>query len=173
MAETVEPVANVAVAEQLVVRTLVKPDVGAEARLEIVDPVAGVLLIACEPVHFTVSISLVVLPIALVVVAAGVGHLAGAPFHAALPVSLVQRTVLVTELSVTMTHAVLPLADVLNAFLVVGVLSLAVSEAIQDFALILAPIGPEILAFASDLVLPKLSFVLGTVGPGEGALAVQ
>lgn len=46
MTKSIEPVADIPVAKELVVRTLVEPDVGAEAALEVVKPVATVLLVA-------------------------------------------------------------------------------------------------------------------------------
>lgn len=89
MSEAVAPVTNVSVAQQLVGGALVEPDVGSKATLEVVDPVASVLLVRGDPVHDTVAVTFVVFPVAFIEVARLVGHLALTLLHALGPVSLV------------------------------------------------------------------------------------
>ena len=173
MTQAVSPVANVAVAQKLIVRGVLEPDMRAEAVLEVVLPVAAVTLIAGEPVHLTVAVTLIVLPVALVVVLAGVDHLAIAPLHAALPLARVNGAVLVTQLTITVTHAVLPVALVLNALFLVDIGALAVAETVQNIAFVSAAIRPGVVAFAGDLVFLKLSAVDSAIGPLKDAAAPE
>jgi hypothetical protein len=100
------PVANIPISKQLVGRTGIQPDMSTKATLKVVNPTACVLFVRGNPLHGAVAVTLVVLPIAFVVVFAGVGHFALAPLHAFAPVTLVYRPILVSELSVTVTHSV-------------------------------------------------------------------
>lgn len=83
------PVSDVSIPEKLAIGGAVEPDVGSEATLEVVLPVALVLLVTGEPEHGSLPVPLVVGPLAVVVVPAGVSHLALAPLHASLPLALV------------------------------------------------------------------------------------
>jgi len=69
VSEALLPVSNVPVSQQLVLTVGIEPDVSSETALVVVFPVAGVLFIACEPVHNTVTVTLVVLPSTFIVVA--------------------------------------------------------------------------------------------------------
>lgn len=167
------PVADVPVSQQLALCGAVQPDVGAESALEVVFPVAFVLFGAGLPVHAALTVSLVVGPLTLVVVSAGVGHGSVAPFHSSLPLSFVDRPVLVNELSFAMSHTIEPLADVFDTFLGVDVFALAVSETVLDLALVSGAVGPLVTADASDLVAFEFTLVLGSVSPIETALTMQ
>lgn len=103
---------------------------GPKAALEIINPVARVLLVTSDPVHDALAIPLVFCPGAFVVIAGGVGHLALPPLHALLPVTLVHTSVLVAQFSVTVTHPVEPVTVILHAFFLIGISALAVSQAI-------------------------------------------
>ena len=70
-----------------------------ETALQVVLPVAGVTLIARKPVHLTMAVALVVLPVALIVVFRGVDHLALAPLHATFPKAGVDGAILVAKLT--------------------------------------------------------------------------
>jgi len=89
MSLTEHPVADVPVSKQLALGGAVQPDVGAESALEVIFPVAFILLSAGFPVHAALTISLVVGPITFIVVSAGVSHGSVAPFHSSLPLSFV------------------------------------------------------------------------------------
>ena len=169
VAEAIGPVAHVAIAQELVVARVLEPDVRAEAVLEIVLPVAAVTLIAGKPVHFAMAVTLIVFPFALVIVLAGIDHLAMAPFHAALPLTRVDRAVLVAQLAMAMAHAVLPVALVLNTFFLVDVGTLAVAQTVQNVTLVGASIWPGVAALAADLVLLELAAVDSAVSPLEDA----
>ena len=136
MAQTVLPVANVTVSEEFVVAARVKPNMGSKSMLEVVLPIANVPLIAVQPVHDAMTVTLIVLPVAFVVVAAGVGHLTLAPFHASLPCTLVDGAILVLELTIAVSHALLPGACELYTFLLVDVSALAMSQSILDTTLV-------------------------------------
>lgn len=58
---------------------------GSETTLVVVFPVAGVLFIACEPVHDTMAVTLIVFPSTFIIVAGGISHAALAPLHSFLP----------------------------------------------------------------------------------------
>ena len=146
---------------------------GSETALEVILPVARVSFVGREPVHNTVTIALIVLPVTLVVVVAGVGHLPLAPLHATLPLALVNRTVFVVQLTVAVAHSVLPGAVIFHAFLHVDVLALAMAQSVQHFALVGASVAPLVGAFASDLVLLEFTLVDGAISPLECASAVQ
>ena len=72
-----------------------------------------------------------------------------------------------------MTHSVLPGAVIFNAFFCVHVLSLAVTESVQNIAPVGASIAPRIRAFTSDLVLFEFTLVNGAVSPLECASAIE
>ena len=67
--EALLPVADVAVPEQFVVASGVKPNMSSKALLIVVNPLTSVLFICGDPVHDTLAVALVVFPISLVVVA--------------------------------------------------------------------------------------------------------
>jgi hypothetical protein len=136
MAQTVLPVAHVTVSEEFVVAARIQPNVGSKSMLKVVLPIANVSLVAVQPVHDAMTVTLIVLPVAFVVVVAGVGHLALAPFHASLPSTLVDGAILVLEFAVAASHALLPSACVLYTFLLVDIGALAMSQSILDIALV-------------------------------------
>ena len=173
MAQTVGPVADVAVAEQLVVAGVVQPDVGAESMLQVVFPVAAVALIAGEPVHLAMAVTLIVLPIALIVVLRGVDHLTMAPLHAALPLTRVNGAVLVSELTVAVSHALLPVTLVLDALFLVDVGALTVAEAIENVTFVGAAIWPGVVSLSSDLVLFEFTGVDRAIRPLKDAAAPE
>ena len=119
------------------------------------------------------TVTLIVLPVALVVVLAGVDHLAVAPFHAALPLARVHRAVLVAELTVAMPHALLPVALVLNALFLIDVGALAVAEAIENVTSVGTAIWPGVVTLSSDLVLFELTGVDRAISPLEDAAAPE
>jgi len=147
--------------------------VGTEAALVVVFPVAGVLLVRGEPVHNSLAVSFVVFPLALVEVAAGVGHAAGAPLHSTFPSSGVDRIVLIFEVSLAVTHALLPISFIDNSLFLIVVLAFAVSQAVQDSSFVGACVGPLVLAVTGDLILSEFAFVDGAVMPFELASAVE
>ena len=103
----------------------------AESALQVFDPIASVLLVARHPEHDAVAVSLVVLPVAFVVVSGRVRHSAVTPLHPFLPVALVDRAVFITKFTVTVTHAIKPSSLVLDTFLVVYVSSVTVPKSIK------------------------------------------
>jgi len=174
MSKTKFPVADIAVSEEFVVTAgTFKPDVCAKAALIVVLPVASVLLVGGDPVHNTLTVTLVQAPLALIVVSSSIGHLALAAFHTLLPFTLVNGAVSVAEYTVAMAKATDPLALINNPLLRVGVCAAAMSEAVNDLAFIVAAIGPVVAAVTGDLVLPELSLVLGPVMPQEFSLSMQ
>ena len=173
MSQAVFPVAHVAIAEQFVVRAGVKPDVRSETALQVVLPVARVSLIARQPVHLTVAVSLIVLPVALVVVLRCVDHLTLAPFHAALPETRVHRSILVTKLAMSVSHSVLPMAIVFYAFALIYVLAFAVAQSIENVSFVGALVRPGICTLSSDLVLLELTTVDGAIGPLKDTTAPE
>lgn len=173
VSEALLPVADVPVSEELVIRVGLQPDVGSKAALEVVLPVSGVLLVAGEPVHDSVAVTLVVLPLTLVVVSTGVGHLSFAPFHSSLPLTLVDGAVFVGKLSVTVAHSFVPLALVFNSLFSVDVLALSVAEAVEYVALVVGAIGPLISALTGDFILFELTLVDGSISPLELALSMK
>lgn len=66
VAQAIGPVTDIAVAEQLERSAVIEPDVRAEARLHIVEPVTRILLVAGDPIHRAVPIALVVVPVSFV-----------------------------------------------------------------------------------------------------------
>ena len=164
------PVADVTVAQELVVRGAIKPDVGAEAALEVVLPVAFVLLVRGQPVHGALAVAQVVLPHALVEVGGGVGHLAEAPLHASLPGAGEDAAVLVDESALAVSETVDPLALVLDAFFRVDVLAFAVAKAVFYLSLIGRSIRPAVTADTRNLVVLELSLVLSAISPLEGPI---
>ena len=146
---------------------------GSETALEVIFPVARVSFICGEPMHDTVAVTLIVFPCSFVKVATSVGHLSLAPFHTTLPLALVDRTVVVGQLTVAVPHTVQPCSFVNNAFLLIGVLSLSMTEAIEYMSDVSAAIFPGIVALAGDLVLFEFSFVLCAISPFECTSAVK
>lgn len=146
---------------------------GAKAALEVVLPVALVLLVAGEPEHGPLPVPLVVGPVAVVVVSAGVGHLTLAPLHASLPLALVDRAILVGQGAGSVPHAVEPRPLVLDTLLGVDVLACPVSEAVLDTALESRAVWPRVTADTGDLVLAELSLVDGPICPAERSLSVE
>ena len=144
----------------------------AESALQVFDPIASVLLVARHPEHDAVAVSLVVLPVAFVVVSGRVRHSAVTPLHPFLPVALVDRAVFITKFTVTVTHAVNPISLILDALLVVYVDTLSVSEAVHYLTLVGGAIGPLIASSASDFVLAELTLVNRVVSPLERAFSV-
>ena len=174
MPKTKFPVADIAVSEELVVTTgAFKPDVGAKAALVVVLPVASVLLVSGDPVHDTLTVALVQAPLALIVVASSIGHLALAAFHTLFPFTLINGAVSVAEYAVAVAETSDPLALIHYTLLRVSVCAAAMSEAVYDLAFIVAAISPVVATVTGDLVLPELSLVLGAVMPQEFALAMQ
>jgi len=173
MSQSVAPIANVSVSKQLVGRACIKPDMGAESRLHIVDPVAGVLLVRSDPPHDAVTVTLVVVPVALVVVPSLVGHLALALLHAFGPLALVDGAIFVTQFTVTVAHAVNPLTLVFNALLLVDINTLSMSEAVHYLTLVGGAIGPLIASPAGNFVLAELTLVNGVVSPLECTFSVE
>lgn len=144
-----------------------------KAALEVVFPVAFVLLIACQPVHGALAIPLVAGPLALVVVSTGISHLSLAPLHASLPLSFVHRPILVRKGAASVPHSVKPLALILDAFFGVDVLTLAMSETILDLSVVGGAIWPLVTADARDFVASELASVRSAICPAELALAVE
>lgn len=72
-----------------------------------------------------------------------------------------------------MAHAVFPLADVLDAFLRVDILALAMPETIEHLTVIAGPINPGVLALARYFILMELALILRSVLPGELALSAE
>ena len=103
----------------------------AEAALQVFDPISSVLLVARHPEHDAVAVSLVVLPVAFVIVSGRVRHSAVTPLHPFLPVALVDRAVFITKFAVTVTHAIKPSSLVLDTFLVVYVSSVTVPKSVK------------------------------------------
>ena len=145
----------------------------AESALQVFDPVASVLLVARHPEHDAVTVSLVVLPVAFVVVSGRVRHSAVTPLHPFLPVALVDRAVFITKFAVTVTHAIKPSSLVLNTFLVVYVSTVTVPKPVKYLPFVGATIRPSIVAFAGDFVLAELTFVNSPVSPFESAFSVK
>ena len=145
----------------------------AKAALEVVFPVALILLIACQPVHGALAIPLVAGPLALVVVSTGISHLSLAPLHASLPLSFVHRPILVREGALPVPHSVEPLALILNAFFGIDVLALAMSEAILDLSFVGGAIWPLVTAETRNFVASELASVRSAICPAELALAVE
>lgn len=146
---------------------------GAKSALEVVLPVSFVLLLACDPEHGSEVVSLVVGPLALVVVAAGVGHFSMTPLHASFPAALVHRAILVVEHTVAVAHSIDPLAIVLDSLLGVDVLALAMSQAVSDLAFIGRAVGPLVTAETRDFVGRKFTLVNCAIGPVKLPLSVQ
>ena len=72
-----------------------------------------------------------------------------------------------------MAHTVEPCSFVNNAFLLVRILSLSMTEAVEYMSDVSAAILPGIVAFAGDLVLFEFSFVLCAISPFECTSAVK
>lgn len=145
----------------------------AESALQVFDPIASVLLVARHPEHDAVAVSLVVLPVAFVVVSGRVRHSAVTPLHPFLPVALVDRAVFITKFAVTVTHAIKPSSLVLDTFLVVYVSSVTVPKSVKYLPFVGATIRPSIVAFAGDFVLTEFTFVNGPVSPFKSAFSVK
>jgi len=146
---------------------------GAEPRLHVVDPVAGVLLVGSDPVHRALAVTLVLFPVALVEVSRRIGHFSLAPLHAFLPVALVDGAILVAQFAVTVAHSVDPLSFVFDTLIIVDVQPLAMSEAVNNVTLVGGAILPLVGALSSDFVLTELSFVDGSVCPFKGSFSMQ
>lgn len=146
---------------------------GAEAGLQVIHPIAGVFLVAGDPVHGAVAVTFIVFPVAFVEIARRVGHLSLAPLHAFLPVTLVDGAILVAQFTVTVAHTVDPLALVLDTFFSVDVGALTVAQTIHNLALVGAAVTPVVGTLASDLVLTELSLVERTICPLKGTLTVE
>lgn len=119
------------------------------------------------------TVTLVVVPVALVVVTSLVGHLALALLHAFGPLALVDGAIFVAQFTVTVTHAVNPISLILDALLVVYVDTLSVSEAVHDLTLVGGAIGPLIASPASNFILAELTLVNRVVSPLERAFSVK
>ena len=72
-----------------------------------------------------------------------------------------------------MSEASDPLALIDHAFLGVGVGALAVTEPVDDLALVEAAVSPVVPAIPCDLVLPELTLVLSAILPYKLSLAMQ
>jgi hypothetical protein len=66
-----------------------------------------------------------------------------------------------------------PLALIDDSFLGVSVGALAVTEPVDDLALVEAAVGPVVPAIPSDLVLTELTLILGAILPYKLSLPVQ
>ena len=127
MPESFLPVAHVSVPQELVVPTALEPDVCAESTLEIVFPVATVLLIRIKPVHGALPIAHVVAPYALEDIPRSVCHFTFAPFHTSLPISLIKTPISIFEDALAMSKSSNPLTIVFNSLFRVGVNSFTFS----------------------------------------------
>lgn len=72
-----------------------------------------------------------------------------------------------------MAHAVFPLADVLDAFLRVDILALAMPETIEHLTVIAGPINPGVLALTRNFIFMELALILRSVLPGELSLSAE
>ena len=72
-----------------------------------------------------------------------------------------------------MTHTVEPRSFVNNALLLISILSLSMTEAIEYMSDVSATIFPCIVTLTGDLVLFEFSFVLCAIGPFECTSAVK
>jgi len=89
VAKTFFPVADVTVAKKFVVTVGVKPNMGSKALLVVFGPLSRVFLVGRNPVHYSLSIALVMSPGSLVEVARLVTHFSLAPLHSVLPQTIV------------------------------------------------------------------------------------
>ena len=117
--------------------------------------------------------SLVLFPVAFIVVFASISHLTSAPFHTAFPLTNVDRAILVGELALTLAHAILPVSVVLDPFDWIDVLAFAMTEPVHHLAFVGAQIRPGVSSLASDLVLGEFSIVYGSIRPFENAAAMK
>jgi hypothetical protein len=72
-----------------------------------------------------------------------------------------------------MSETTLPVALIDNTFLLVSIGSLAMSEAVNNVALVEAVVRPIVSACACDLIVFEFTFVLGTINPDEFSLAMK
>lgn len=173
MSLTELPVAHIPVTQQLVLGGSIKPDMGTKTTLEVVFPIALVLLLAGEPVHTALTVTLIVGPLSFIKVAACIGHLALAPLHSSFPLAFVHGSILVGEDALTVAHSIDPGSHVLDAFRLVDVLSNAVSEAISHLSLVSRLIRPGVFPRARNLVGGELALVDSAVGPAKLTLSMQ
>lgn len=139
----------------------------AETTLEIIFPVSFVFLIACKPIHSSLTVSFIIGPLSLIVVVAGVSHFSISPFHASFPLSLIYRAIFVSQSTSSISHAIDPLALILDSFLCIDVLSISMSETILHLSIICWTIWPLIFSNTCDLIAFEFSLINSTIGPFE------
>lgn len=126
------PVPNVPISKKFVVSRAIKPDVGSEATLEVVFPVSLIFFLGSEPVHGSMTVSLIVSPFTFVKVATSVSHLSLSPLHTSLPLPFVNGSIFILEHALAVSHAVNPFTFIFNSFLVILVNPLSMSESILN-----------------------------------------